>query len=69
MARESIGTVRNISGGGAALDVANAAVIPPTFRLAIKADDFLARCRVVLEQRQSLAPRSTERIRRKTKDN
>ncbi len=39
--------MRNISGGGAALDVANAAVIPPTFRLAIKADDFLARCRVV----------------------
>ena len=40
-------TVRNISGGGAALDVANAAVIPRTFRLAIKADDFFARCRVV----------------------
>lgn len=40
-------TIRNISNGGAALDVANAAVVPRTFRLAIKADDFLARCRVV----------------------
>lgn len=39
--------VRNMSGTGAALDVANVAAIPPTFRLAIKADDFMARCRVV----------------------
>ena len=40
-------TVRNMSGSGAALDIAEAANIPPTFRLAIKADDFIARCRVV----------------------
>ena len=40
-------TVRNMSDKGAALDIANAVVIPPTFRLAIKADDFMARCRVV----------------------
>jgi hypothetical protein len=40
-------TVRNMSDGGAALDIANAATIPPTFRLAIKTDDFIARCRVI----------------------
>ena len=40
-------TVRNISTRGAALDVANAAMIPPRFNLAIKADDFIARCRMV----------------------
>lgn len=40
-------TVRNLSDNGAALDVAKAAAIPPTFRLAIQADDFMARCRVV----------------------
>lgn len=40
-------TVRNISKRGAALDVANAAMIPPRFSLAIKADDFIARCRMV----------------------
>jgi len=40
-------TVRNISNRGAALDVANAAMIPPRFSLAIKADDFIARCRMV----------------------
>lgn len=40
-------TVRNMSSRGAALDVTNAAAIPPTFQLAIEADDFLARCRVI----------------------
>ena len=40
-------TVRNISNRGAALDVANAAMIPPRFSLAIRADDFIARCRMV----------------------
>ncbi len=40
-------TVRNISNRGAALDVANAVMIPPRFSLAIKADDFIARCRIV----------------------
>jgi hypothetical protein len=39
--------VRNMSNGGAALDIANAAMVPPTFKLAITADDFNARCRVV----------------------
>jgi len=40
-------TVRNISKRGAALDVANAAMIPARFSLAIKADDFIVRCRMV----------------------
>jgi hypothetical protein len=40
-------TVRNMSNRGAALDIANAAMIPPRFRLAIKTDDFIARCRVI----------------------
>lgn len=40
-------TVRNMSDGGATLDVAEAANIPPTFRLVIEADDFIARCRVI----------------------
>lgn len=40
-------TVRNMSNGGAAVDIANAAIVPPTFKLAIKTDDFIARCRVV----------------------
>jgi hypothetical protein len=39
--------VRNISKRGAALDVANAAMIPARFSLAIKADDFIVRCRMV----------------------
>lgn len=40
-------TVRNMSDGGAALDVANGVMIPPRFRLAIKADDFTSRCRMI----------------------
>lgn len=40
-------TVRNLSDGGAALDVANGAAIPPRFRLSIRADDFVARCRMI----------------------
>lgn len=40
-------TVRNMSDSGAALDVAEPVAIPPTFRLAIEADDFIARARVV----------------------
>lgn len=40
-------TVRNLSGGGAELDVAEAARIPPTFQLAIRADNLIARCRVI----------------------
>ncbi|MES2750196.1 MAG: PilZ domain-containing protein [Pseudomonadota bacterium] len=40
-------TVRNMSSRGAALDVGNATAIPPTFKLVIAADDFLARCRII----------------------
>ena len=40
-------TVRNMSDGGAALDVTRGTLLPPRFRLSIKADDFMARCRVV----------------------
>jgi len=45
-------TVRNMSDNGAALDIANAAAIPPSFRLAIKTDDFIARCRVIWNKGQ-----------------
>lgn len=40
-------TVRNVSNSGATLDVASLAGIPPSFKLAIRADDFVARCRIV----------------------
>ena len=40
-------TVRNMSDGGAALDLARGTLLPQRFRLAIKADDFIARCRLV----------------------
>lgn len=40
-------TVRNMSNRGAALDVANAAMIPARFSLAIKADDFVVRCHMI----------------------
>jgi len=47
-------TVRNMSNGGAAVDVANAAMVPRTFRLAIKTDDFIARCRVIWNNGQRM---------------
>lgn len=40
-------TVRNLSDNGAALDVAETVAIPSAFRLAIEADGFMARARVV----------------------
>jgi len=40
-------TVRNISEGGAALDVGYAVTVPQTFRLAIAADDVIVPCRLV----------------------
>lgn len=40
-------TVRNMSGGGAALDVSDTAIVPRKFSLAIKADGFKASCRVI----------------------
>lgn len=40
-------TVRNISRSGAALDVASAERLPPSFKLAIEADNFLRPCRLV----------------------
>lgn len=47
-------TVRNISNRGAALDIANAVMIPPRFSLAIEADDFIARCRMVWNNGQRM---------------
>ncbi len=43
-------TVRNMSGGGAALDVSDTAIVPRTFQLAIRTDNFNARCRVILNK-------------------
>ncbi len=40
-------TVRNISGSGAQLEVARTDNIAPSFKLAIAADNFLRRCRLV----------------------
>lgn len=40
-------TVRNMSDGGAALDITRGTVLPPRFRLSIKADDFMIGCRLV----------------------
>jgi PilZ domain len=39
--------VRNISLGGARLEVANPFVLPPSFTLAIEADQFMRRCHPV----------------------
>ncbi|HEV7877703.1 PilZ domain-containing protein [Bradyrhizobium sp.] len=40
-------TVRNLSSGGAALDVANPVGLPPSFTLVIQTDQFIRRCRPV----------------------
>lgn len=40
-------TVRNLSRSGAALEVADVAQLPPSFKLAIEADNFLRPCRLV----------------------
>lgn len=40
-------TVRNLSQSGAALDVADTERLPPSFKLAIEADNFLRPCRLV----------------------
>lgn len=40
-------TVRNVSDGGAQLEVASLQGIPQSFKLAIAADNFLRRCRMV----------------------
>ena len=39
--------VRNISSGGARVDIANPVGVPPTFTLVIEADQFMRRCRAV----------------------
>ena len=39
--------VRNISSGGARLDIANPVGVPPTFTLVIEVDQFMRRCRAV----------------------
>ena len=40
-------TVRNLSVGGAAIDVASPVSIPPSFMLVIEADQFIRRCHPV----------------------
>jgi hypothetical protein len=40
-------TVRNISAGGARLDVANPLGLPPSFTLVIETDQFMRRCRPI----------------------
>jgi hypothetical protein len=39
--------VRNISSGGARVDIANPVGVPPTFTLVIEVDQFMRRCRAV----------------------
>jgi hypothetical protein len=39
--------VRNISSGGARVDIANPVGVPPTFTLVIEADQFMRRCHAV----------------------
>jgi PilZ domain len=39
--------VRNISSGGARLDIANPVGVPPTFTLVIEVDQFMRRCHAV----------------------
>jgi hypothetical protein len=40
-------TVRNLSSSGAAIDLANAVSLPPSFMLVIEADQFIRRCHPV----------------------
>jgi hypothetical protein len=40
-------TVRNLSSNGAAIEVANAGGLPPSFMLVIEANQFIRRCRPV----------------------
>jgi hypothetical protein len=40
-------TVRNLSSSGAAVDLANAVSLPPSFMLVIEADQFIRRCHPV----------------------
>jgi hypothetical protein len=40
-------TVRNLSSGGAAIDLASTASLPPSFMLLIEADQFIRRCHPV----------------------
>jgi hypothetical protein len=40
-------TVRNLSSGGAAIDLAERAELPPSFMLMIESDQFIRRCRPV----------------------
>ena len=40
-------TVRNLSSGGAAIDLAERADLPPSFMLMIESDRFIRRCRPV----------------------
>jgi hypothetical protein len=40
-------TVRNISSGGARLDIASPIGVPPSFTLVIETDQFMRRCHAV----------------------
>jgi hypothetical protein len=47
-------TVRNLSTGGARLDVADPTALPDTFLLVIEADQFMRRCRPVWNDRTQI---------------
>jgi hypothetical protein len=47
-------TVRNISSGGARLDIANPVGLPQSFTLFIQADQFMRRCRAVWSSEQRI---------------
>ena len=40
-------TVRNLSSGGAAIDLDGGVSLPPSFMLVIEADQFIRRCRPI----------------------
>ena len=46
--------VRNISSGGARLDVANPVGLPQSFTLFIQTDQFMRRCRAVWSREQRI---------------
>jgi hypothetical protein len=50
----AICTVRNISAGGAAIDLAERVDLPPSFTLSIERDHFMRRCRPVWSQERRI---------------
>ena len=47
-------TVRNLSTGGARIDLTDPVALPPTFLLVIEADQFIRRCRSVWNNRTQM---------------